>query len=614
MIGMKTISKFILAILAVSFMTTACDDMNSIIQDDLDKGEAIYPGRPEYAYDRLEDVHPGIGNVWLYWTLSPDSRVDSTVIIYTFNGETKTKAKKVTADESEYAGYRIDSLQITGLDEGYYSFSVYTVDKDGHRSITSALYPQIVRVYGDIYLNSKSPRIIDKTEMLAGGNLQITWTNASSDVLYSLVEYKDHRERATGETKVDTVFNNAETSVLYGFKRFQTFKITSYLRIGIDTAPVEEFYASPVVEKVLLSTAPNRFTEFTAAAAEEITELTFPVGVESWTLQDLYYFPKLRTLDLTPGTTGLLPELTHIKSYTDRVDNTEYHDTIRSVIGGDPWLNFASGYMADSDMAIMEDLLESGQLTTVKYTRNSYPKLDAVLERYPAVRTEWNPAEPLPDDGIMIPYNLLVDYRVVDRNKGVNITNGSHFAYAEDGTNVSGAIAGKFTGGDLRNVYRVRIEQRANDMGAATNIAFEIPSSELQINLDPNGRLKFDCYIESPSYEWLGPAGISKYEGWKKVKVWCERTLPGFTEDSPYQEADFAYGIPYRANSQEYPIGSDNKGFDIAFGDWTPCEWDLTPQSPGHYRVIRMQFGADGAPWGVPNTLTYYIANLRWSK
>jgi hypothetical protein len=46
----------------------------------------------------------------------------------------------------------------------------------------------------------------------------------------------------------------------------------------------------------------------------------------------------------------------------------------------------------------------------------------------------------------------------------------------------------------------------------------------------------------------------------------------------------------------------------------------------GHYRVLRMQFGEndDGTPWALPTvpvnnvnqaqTLTYYIANLRWAK
>jgi hypothetical protein len=62
---------------------------------------------------------------------------------------------------------------------------------------------------------------------------------------------------------------------------------------------------------------------------------------------------------------------------------------------------------------------------------------------------------------------------------------------------------------------------------------------------------------------------------------------------------------------------------DTELGKWQ--SFDVTPNDDngnmfnnmanGHYRVLRVQFGADdGTPWGLPSTLTYYIANLRWAK
>jgi hypothetical protein len=622
---MKTISKFILAILAVSFMTTACDDMNSIIQDDLDKGEAIYPSRPGWS-EPVDDVLPGMGRVWVFWALNLDSRIDSTIISYTFNGETKTVGKPAPTDENYYEGYRLDSIEITGLEEGYYFFSMYTIDKDGHRSITTTLYPQTVHVYGEIYLGTLSARSIEKTEMLAGGNLQIIWANDTTNVLYSLITHTDYSESSSAT--VDTVFNKTDTTLLSGFKRFQTFSVKSYRQVGLDVEPVEIFYASPVVEKALLSTAPNTFTELTVEKAGDVSELTYPFGVGSWTLQDLYYFPNLHTLDLTPGTTGDLPALRYIRNYADRsdvlIDGVYRYDTTRytSTIGGGPWLNFVSGYMPDSDIAIIDNLLESGQLTTVKYTRYSYPKLDAVLEKYPD-KIVWNPVEPL-EESIMIPRNLLFDYRVIDRDKGVDVNR--DLTYAEDGSNVPAAIKEKFTG-ELKNVYRVVIGERTEV--SATNIAFVIPVDH-QLNLDPYGRLKFDCYIDCGD-GWLTPAGISKYEVWKKVKVILSRTLPGYESESPYQESDFPLingANPSRPASIEYQIADKNLGFDIDFKDngedgarqWTTVKdgnvegWDLTSRSPGHYRVIRIQFGADDAPRVNGRNLTYYLANLRWSK
>jgi hypothetical protein len=627
MIGMKTISKFILAILAtVSFMTVACDDMNSIIQDDLDKGEAIYPGRPGYSRP-VDDVFPGLGKVWVYWALPSDSRVVKTIITYTFNGETKTVEKVASAADDENFGYRADSILIPDLAEGYYSFSMSTVDKEGHRSITSALYPQVVRVYGEIYLNTLLPRGVESTEMLAGGNLKITWANDTTDVLYSLIEHTDYTGRSSiGTKKVDTVFNKTTESILSGFTKFQIFKVTSYRQLGIDTAPVEYLHASPVVEKALL--ANNGFTVLTAEAANNVRELAYPIGVASRTLQDLYYFSNLQTLDLTPGTTEL-PELTYNKYYVDRYYQSERTDTIKyeSKIGGCPWLHIVSGYMPKSDMDIIDSLLTSGPLTTVKYTRNSYPGLDAVLDKHHD-KIVWNPAEPLTRDDVMVPLSLLVDYGVVDRDLGVNLVSGLargnvNYVHTVDGSNVPAAIAEKFDG-DLRNVYKVTIGERTNIDGgsserSATTIAFAVPTGELQLGL---GRLKFDCYIESSGgYDWLTSGGVSMFGVWKKVKVWCSRTLPGDidADNSPYRANDFPTSIngvenPYRADSHEFFLSTNNPGFDIAFGDWTSCEYNLTAQSPGHYRVIRIQFGADGAPRVNGRNLVYYIANLRFEN
>jgi hypothetical protein len=90
-----------------------------------------------------------------------------------------------------------------------------------------------------------------------------------------------------------------------------------------------------VTELTLLEAA--GLNELTHEAASRITRLTFPLGLEDWTFQDLYYFPNLRELDLTPGTTEL-PTYT----YTG--------NGFTSTVGGGPWLYFASRYMAEADI------------------------------------------------------------------------------------------------------------------------------------------------------------------------------------------------------------------------------------------------------------------------
>jgi hypothetical protein len=649
---MKTIGKLILAILLVSFVTVACDNINSIIQDDLDKGETIYPGMPlSPSYENTKyHVHPGIGRVWLYWALQSDTRVDKTVISYTFNGETYSLEKAVgeSANAIYYDGYRVDSLEIRNLAEGYYSFSVQTVDKDGNRSITNALYPPTVQVYGDIYLNTLQPRSVEKMEMLTGGDLQITWSKSTAETLvrYTLVEYSNHSEIPGGIKQVDSVFNESTETVLKGFKRFKTFSIKSYREVGIDVAPIEDIYFPPVVEKALLETRPNTFTELTEEKANAIEELTYPLGISGWTLQDLYYFPNLKTLNLTPGT-ETLPAFSYQKEYIDKVKaaDSDVDDTIRyaSTVGNSPWIHFVSGYMPDNDIAIIADLLESGQLTKVKYTRNSYPKLDAILDQYPG-KVDWFPTEPLPEYGIMIPTSLLVDYRIVSRDNGVRITNRNSFEHSENGSNVPAAIAAKFDGTNgLNNVYKVVIRSRKDDSDGGNDatsddtgkkgrnmIAFAIPTG-LQFGYVPNGHLKFDCYIDiqDDEYKWLKPGSISKYAPWATIKFFNSRKLPDAPEDpNLFTAADYPFGAErdrHGSGTLESMLRKDTRySFDdTELGEWK--SFDVTSNDDGgnmingmengHYRVLRIQLGPDdGTPWGLPSTLTYYIANLRWAK
>jgi hypothetical protein len=621
---MKTVSKFILlTVLSVSFMTVACDDMNSIIQDDLDKGEAIYPGRPGYIRP-VEDVFAGIGRAWIYWGLGSDSRVVKSVITYTFNGETVTVEKQAPEIGDNYYDYRGDSLEITGLAEGYYSFSVYTVDSDGHRSVTTTLYPQIVQIYGETYLGSLSPRSIDKMEMQPGGDLKVTWTKDTANLLYSVVKYYDHSESATGTMRIDTVPNRETESALTGFKRFKNFLVTSHYQVGIDTAAAEDFYAPPVIEKVLL--ANNGFTELTAEAAMAVTELAYPFGMESWALQDLYYFPNLRRLDLTPGT-QTLPELTYDRYYTElnkaanngagRIDTVLI---LHEKTGGGPWLHFVSGYMTDDNIATIDDLLESGQLTEVRYTRNSYPGLDPVLEKHGG-KVRWEPADP-PGD-IMIPKNLNITYRVEDKDRGnVAVT------HSEDGSAVPDGIAGKFSG-ELKNVYRVVLGQYGdNDNQQVSNTAvFSLPEG-VRFNSKEYKYLKFDVYIDIAGDSVLLDSRYSKYGGFKNIEITRKTRFDNFPDTSPYpsrvtgdRNEDFTYSK--QPDDPDDPDDGTTLGlFDAELGSWKSLTVDMSndPLVLGlpvayHSRILILKFGLD-TPW-LPDhakDLTYYVANLRWSK
>jgi hypothetical protein len=551
-------------------MTVACDDMNSIIQSDLDKGEAIYPGK----VGGLEAVS-GRGKVMLYWQLNPDIRVSKTVITWENSGTAASIEKAVSV-----AGAQIDSTEITGLAEGLYIFSAYTVDKDGNRSIAISSAP--VNVYGDIYIGSLPARGIAKTEMLVKGDMRITWQDAPENMLYSLVTYMDHRENANGVKTVDTVFNNVTATTLPGLIRLKPFSVKSIFQVGLDTASTTGSYYPSVAEKSILEA--SGFLELTDEAARQVTKLTFPLGFESWTLQDLYYFPNLRELDLTQGTSEL-PTLTYVRNFTNTLGDTtaRYNETI----GGGNWLYFASGYMSDNNRAIIRDLLESGQLTKIKYTANSYPRLDADLAPYPD-KVEIKPVT-LPDD-ILIPDNLRLNYLVENNDKGANID------YSADGSNVPPEIAAKF-GGTLKNVYKVTVNYKNS------TLAFSLPEG-IQFGFVPHGYVKFDVYVHTTdtAYTFMRPLDISKYGGYRNVVITRRSKLNAFPEHSPYGTVSAWTALTYN---------------DGELGAWKASNpWNLTSVPQEHIRLITMQLGSDDVTWGLPGgqTLTYYIANLRMSK
>jgi hypothetical protein len=390
--------------------------------------------------------------------------------------------------------------------------------------------------------------------------------------------------------------------------------VISYLQVGLDVAPVENIIAPPVVENVIL--ANNGLADYTDAAVKAITSLTYPLGIETWTLKDLYYFPNLHTLDLTPGTESL-PEYTYYRAYVDYNSASYQYDTTKytSTISGGDWLNFMSGYMQDSDTAILSDLLRSGQLTKVKYARNSYPGLDPVLKQYGS-KIEWIPAAELPDD-LMIPNNLLVNYQVEDRSRG-SVT----VDYKADGSNISAAIKGKFEGGDLSNVYMMKLNKVYNDGKNLPNlIAFSLPEG-FRFNAKEHRYLKFDAYIENPNYNWMQSSTYAKYAGYKTIKFTRRNAFASFPETSPY-----SYSADYSCTFNDEELGGW-KSFTVNMSNDPEVYY---VRMPHHGRVLIVQLGADGSAWeqglsywdtqanGYTRpkdeyTLTYYIANLRWSS
>jgi hypothetical protein len=559
-------------------MTVACDDMNSIIQDDLDKGEEVYPGK-------VGDVLalPGREKVKLYWQLNPDRRVTKTVI--TWNGGSIEKAVP------EGSGIKIDSIEISNnpsaginLEEGVYVFSLYTLDKDGHRSIALETLP--VSIYGDVYVNALSARGITSMVMQSGGALRVNWQDTPADMLYSVVTYLNHTDSSDGVLKSDTVLNNATYSNLTGLKRLKEFSVKSIYQVGLDTASATGSYYPPVVEKELLAT--NGFTELTHEKALSIKTFNFPLSLTS-TLQDLYYFPDIQLLDLTEGT-SVFPTTTYERTYTDATTGAVTAGPFTSTVGGGDWPYFASGYFADDSRAILRDLLAVGVIKKIKYKPYSYPGLDADFASYiESGVVELTEPDPNVTE-FLIPDNLRVDYRVQDNTQGATVE------FSPDGSIVPDEIAAQFSG-ELKNVYKVTVNSKNS------TIAFSLPAG-VQFGFVPYGHVKADFYIHTTNsdYTWMNQ-GIGQINNYKLLRINRLTELEAFPDHSPFNFYQSLW------NTGTYP--------DADLGVmWKNFDWNLVTVPGEHIRVITIQMGNDDVLWGLPGgkTLTYYIANLRLTK
>lgn len=582
---MRNIIKCLLPACLLITCLAGCDDQNYLHQKYLDQGEAVYPGIPS-------DLTAISGNekVKFTWALNADPRIVRSVIYWNDGEKDDSLSVNVTSMDLQEA--------VVTIKEGTYEFKLITMDELGHKSMSVT---RTVQVFGPKYFSTLSPRDIVSSTMQATGDLRINWWETPPDnLLYTFVTYTDYSNDPNGVlTTTDTIYTEMMSTTLTGYKRVKPFTINSIYQIGVDTVWISdtETHQPAIAEDIL---AFNGITETTDAALLEVKKLSFPLSLEGWTFGCLSYFPNLEELDLTPGT-ETLPEYT----YTG--------NGVSCTVGGGPWLHFVSGFMSANDKTILETLLRSGQLKKVKYTRYSYTghnnqqqPLDYILEQY-SDKVEWVPAEPVSDQALMIPPNLLLDYRVAESDKGATVV------HSEDGSIVPAAVAAKFDG-ELKNVYKVTIT------GSNSTIAFSTPQGT-QFSFVPYGSLQFDSYIETtdPDYGWL-KSGISQYAAWNTIYRWRECSLEQFPESNKYS------GNHARENALSWTIATttdvkDEDGTVIGqengteLGTWKSHAWGLVTVPQEHRMIIRLQFGLDGL-WPLPagESLTYYLANVRWVR
>jgi hypothetical protein len=182
---MKIFNRILLFVLICSVV--ACEHLDTDFESFLQNGEIIYPGV-------ISDVsyRPGNERVALLWHPSPDPTVEKYVVYW------NNKKDSIVVAASTHDPSAVVSAIIEDLDEYVYTFTVYSYDADGNRSVPKTI--NNVKVYGPLYegnllnrpYNATTPYVVNENGSVTlnfnePDTINITttirYTNTSNDVV-----------------------------------------------------------------------------------------------------------------------------------------------------------------------------------------------------------------------------------------------------------------------------------------------------------------------------------------------------------------------------------------------------------------------------------------------
>lgn len=217
-------------LMALVSIVLSCSKMDNTYRDFIKDGEIIYPGKPESL-----QIFPGNGRIDLSMVLISDPKITKVRAFWNngLDSTEKTIQRTSAADTVRFS--------LTGMQEGTYTFDVYTYDKDGHRSVKSDI---IGSVFGDRYINSLYNRTFSSVSYMAGGKARLIWVGPADQMIGQEIRYTDSsgvlqtliepRYKADGTTLKDT-------TILTAFRKGSSFDFRTLFKP--EPASLDTFYS-----------------------------------------------------------------------------------------------------------------------------------------------------------------------------------------------------------------------------------------------------------------------------------------------------------------------------------------------------------------------------------
>ena len=187
-------------LLMLSVIVLGCSKMDDTYKQFLEGGQKKYVGKADSV-----QVLSGKNRVYLRWLKSADPNVTKAKIYW----NAKSDSLEVPIGQND----DFIIIPIENLEEGNYTFQIYTFDNLGN---TSVMVEALGRAYGDNYESLLLTRPIERTTFLNNNTLEIAWGSVSDTSLF-LTEliYRNDSDI------LDTVFvaEATFTTVLENFSR-----------------------------------------------------------------------------------------------------------------------------------------------------------------------------------------------------------------------------------------------------------------------------------------------------------------------------------------------------------------------------------------------------------
>ncbi|MDR2146251.1 MAG: hypothetical protein LBE91_07330 [Tannerella sp.] len=204
----KSVATAAITFVGAIIIIIACDNMNSLHEKYLDRGEGLYIG----VADSIT-MYPGYEKIKFRWKINADPRIDHTTIYWDRRAGNKTIPVNRTSDGEMWLETVLEDLS-----EAEYLFEFVMGDKEGNVSRPVEVAGV---VYGDLFIENLRNRGIKQISRLETGETQIEWElPASTTLLYSIVEFT-----TGGSTEILEVPNDEVITRLTGLNTGDNIEI-----------------------------------------------------------------------------------------------------------------------------------------------------------------------------------------------------------------------------------------------------------------------------------------------------------------------------------------------------------------------------------------------------